>query len=72
MGATRDEGNGEVGDVAPDDVEGESGGKAVKVSLLPGEQARANLALLYGGTGRTFQPWTVTGPAERHATFSEG
>ena len=72
MVSTRDEGNSEVGDVVPGDVVDESGGKGVKVSLLPGERARANLALLYGGTGRTFRPWAVTGPAERRAAFSEG
>ncbi len=64
MVAMRDEGNGEVRKFVPGDVEDESQHKGVKTSLLPGERARANLALLYGGMGRTFQPWAVTGLAE--------
>jgi hypothetical protein len=33
----------------------------------PHERARANLALLYGGTGRTFEPRAVLGPAPRRS-----
>jgi len=68
--ATRDEGNSEIGDFVR--VGDESEGKGVKVALLPGERARTNLTLLYGGMGRTFQPWAVTGPAERRAGVSGG
>ena len=72
MVAMRDECNSEVGNVVRGDVEEGSGSNAVKISLMPGERARVNLAFLYSGPGRTFQPWAVTGAAERRAAFSEG
>ena len=71
MVAIRDEGNTDASDIVRGEVGDESGGKGVTVALLPGERARTNLALLYGGTGRTFQPWTVTSPAARRGAFSE-
>jgi len=68
--ATRDVGNSEIRDNVR--VGDESEGKGVKVAFLPGERARTNLALLYGGMGRTFQPWAVTGLVERRAGVSGG
>jgi hypothetical protein len=70
--ATRDDGNSEVGDDVQGEVGDESGAKREKVALVPGERARTNLALLYGGPGRTFQLWAVTGPAERRTRGSGG
>ena len=72
MVASGDEGNSEIGDNVRGEVGDENRGKGVKVALWPGERAKTNLALLYGGPGRTFRPWTMTGPAERCAGVSGG
>jgi hypothetical protein len=68
--AMRDEGKSEIGDDVRGEVGDESRGEETKIVFLPGERARTNLALLYGGSGRTFQPWAVTGPTERHTGVS--
>jgi hypothetical protein len=49
--------------MASDDRASADGG--AKIALAPSERARTNLALLYGGTGRTFRPHAVIGLASK-------
>jgi hypothetical protein len=66
---TRDEGDIGIDTVPP--AEAGDASECATVLMVPGDRARTNLALLYGGTGRAPMPRVLIAPSDRLRAAAE-